>query len=201
MYGYVAGFLWFLGVLLLRMTQRVKVTGTENLSADSNYIFCQWHESATLSLQGWAPRFPRYMRQRPHAWLQHPAWYTKPVGVLLNLVGVERLVLGSTGHDGRRAADELVTYLKDGYSTVIVPDGPNGPARTLKKGVLHIALQSNVAIIPLRVDANRCFRSNSWDRKMHSLPFSIINVVVGPPIVVTTSTFDETLEELTRELG
>ena len=30
------------------------------------------------------------MRQRPHAWLQHPAWYTKPVGVLLNLVGVER---------------------------------------------------------------------------------------------------------------
>ena len=39
MYGYVAGFLWFFGVLLLRMTQRVKVTGTENLSADSNYIF------------------------------------------------------------------------------------------------------------------------------------------------------------------
>ena len=200
-YGYVLGVLWYLSLLMLRVTLSVRVTGMENLSTDSNYIFCQWHESGPLSLQVCTPRFPRYMRRRPHAWMQHPAWYTKPVGVLLSLIGVRRLVLGSTGNDGRRAADELVTYLKDGYSTFVVPDGPSGPARILKKGVLHIALQSGVPIVPLRVTATRCFRSNSWDRKMQPLPFSTIHVEIGPPMVVTTSTFDETFEALVSELG
>ncbi len=200
-YGYVLGSLWFGFLLLLRLSVAIRVTGTQNLSANSNYIFCQWHESGPLSLQGWTPRLPAYLRHRPHAWMQHPAWYTKPVAVLLNLIGVQRVVLGSTGHGGRQAADELVSYLKDGYSTVIAPDGPKGPARTLKKGVLHMALQSGVPIVPLRVAATRCLRSKSWDRKMQPLPFSTIHVVVGSPIVVTTSSFEASFEELTSALG
>ncbi len=112
-YGYVFGALWFVGLLLLRLSIVVRVTGIQNLSADSNYIFCLWHESGPLSFQIWTPRLPAYLRQRPHVWLQHPAWYTKPVAVLLLLIGVQRLVLGSTGHGGRRAADEIVTYLND----------------------------------------------------------------------------------------
>ncbi len=200
-YGYVLGLLWYTALLLLRATVAVRVTGANNLSADSNYIFCQWHESGPLSFQGWTPRFPAYFRQRPHAWMQHPGWYAKPVAVFLSLVGVQRFILGSTGHDGRRAADELVAYLKDGYSTLIAPDGPSGPARTLKKGVLHIALQSGVRIVPLHISATRCLRSRSWDRKMQPLPFSTINVVVGAPIVVTTSTFEESFEALTDALG
>ena len=201
-YGYVLGFLWFMSLLLLRLTVAVRVTGTQNLSADSNYIFCLWHESGPLSFQWWTPRLPAYLRHRPHAWMQHPAWYTKPVGVFLSLIGVRRFVLGSTGHGGRRAADELVTFLQNGYSTVIAPDGPSGPARILRKGVLHIALQSGVPIVPLHVSATRCFRSrSSWDRKMQPLPFSTINVVVGSPIVVTNSTFEESFEVLTHALG
>ena len=200
-YGYVLGLLWYAGFLLLRGTLAVRVTGTHHVSADTNYIFCQWHESGPLSFQGWTPRLPAYLRRRPHAWLQHPAWYTKPLAVFLRLIGVQRFILGSTGHDGRRAADELVIYLKDGYSTLIAPDGPNGPARTLKKGVLHIALQSGVPIVPMHISATKCLRSNSWDRKMQPLPFSTINVVVGAPIVVTLSTFDESFEALTNALG
>jgi len=200
-YGYGLGFLWFAYLLVLRLTVSVRVTGDQQLSADSNYIFCQWHESGPLSLQWWTPRLPAYLRQRPQVWMQHPAWYTKPVAVLLSLIGVQRLVLGSTGHNGRRAADELVTYLKDGYSTFVVPDGPSGPARTLRKGVLHMALQSGVPIIPLRVVATRSFRTRSWDRKMQPVPFSTIDVVIGSPIVVTTSTFEATFQALAQALG
>ncbi len=200
-YGYVAGALWFIGLLLLRLTVAVRVTGAQHLSPDSNYIFCLWHESGPLSFQGWTPRLPAYLRQRPHAWMAHPAWYAKPLTVLLNLLGVKRFIFGSTGNDGRQAADELVTYLKDGYSTLIAPDGPRGPARSLKKGILHVALQSGVPIVPLRISSTRCFRTNSWDRKKQPLPFSTIHVEVGSPIVVTTSTFEETSESLTLALG
>jgi lysophospholipid acyltransferase (LPLAT)-like uncharacterized protein len=201
-YGYVLGFFWFTYLLLQRASVKVQVTGLENLAADSNYIFCQWHESGPLFLQACIPRLQAVVGQRPHAWMQHPAWYTKPIHVLLALIGVRRPVLGSTGHGGRRAAEELVTYLKEGYSTVIAPDGPSGPARTLKKGVLHMALQSGVPIVPLRISASRYhLRSKSWDLKMQPLPFSTIHVVVGAPMLVTTSTFDETLAALPQALG
>ena len=201
LYGYVLGLLWFIYLLLQRATIRVRVTGGENLTASANYIFCQWHESGPLFLQACIPRLQAVVGHRPHAWMQHPAWYTKPIHVLLTLIGVRRPVFGSTGHGGLQAANELVAYLKEGYSTVIAPDGPSGPARTLKKGVLHMALQSGVPIVPLRVSASRCLRSNSWDLKMQPLPFSTIHVVVGAPMLVTTSTFDETLRALTEALG
>ncbi len=94
-----------------------------------------------------------------------------------------------------------MSYLKKGYSTFVTPDGPNGPPRTLKKGVLHMAVQSSVPILPVRISANRFYRTASWDRKMHPLPFSIIHVAVGTPIAVTTSTFDESIEALTDALG
>jgi lysophospholipid acyltransferase (LPLAT)-like uncharacterized protein len=200
-YGYVLGSLWFAYLYLQRLSVTVEVSGNEDLAADANYIFCQWHESGPLSLQGCVPGLQTFFGQRPHAWMHHPAWYTKPIHVLLTLIGVQRFVLGSTGHNGRRAADELVTYLKAGYSTLVAPDGPSGPARTLKKGVLHMALQSGVPIVPVRVSASRFLRSNSWDRKMQPLPFSIIQVVVGSPIVVTGSTFEESFEALTHALG
>ena len=64
-----------------------------------------------------------------------------------------------------------------------------------------MALQSGVPIIPLRVVATRCFRTRSWDRKMQPVPFSTIDVVIGSPIVVTTSTFEATFEALTQALG
>ena len=59
-----------------------------------------------------------------YAFMQHPTWYMKPCHVLLGSMGVEKIILASTGHFGRKAADELVEYLKRGYSTVVMPDGP-----------------------------------------------------------------------------
>ena len=200
-YGYVGGGLWFIYILLLRLTLRVRVTGAENVPNGSNFILCQWHESGPLSVETWVPRLPAYFRQRPHAWIVHSDWYTKPVWVLLSLVGVQKLVPSSTGNGRRGAAEEIVSYLKKGYSTFVTPDGPKGPPRTLKKGVLHMAVQSGVPILPMRISANRCFRTDSWDRKMQPLPFSTIHVALGAPITVTASTFDESIEALTHALG
>ena len=199
--GFGFGFLLYAYFLLQRLTVAVEVEGKENLTADSNYIFCQWHDSVPLAFQINVPRLRSYMRQRPHAWMQHPSWYMKPIHVLLGLIGVEKIVLGSTGHRGRQAADELVELLRRGYSTVVLPDGPGGPPRMLKRGVLHMALQSRVLIVPLRVTASRYVRSKSWDRKRHPLPFSRVKLHVAAPIRVTEGTFQEAELELIRALG
>jgi hypothetical protein len=56
--------------------------------------------------------------------MQHPFWFMKPVHLFLRFIGIERIILGSTGHHGQEAADELVTCLRKGCSTVLLPDGP-----------------------------------------------------------------------------
>jgi lysophospholipid acyltransferase (LPLAT)-like uncharacterized protein len=57
--------------------------------------------------------------------MQHPTWYMKPSHVMLRFIGVKKITLGSSGYSGKEAADQLVEYLKKGYSTVILPDGPS----------------------------------------------------------------------------
>lgn len=183
LYGYGLGLLLFAYYLLQRLTIRVVVEGHQQLRP-SNYVFCHWHGSTPLSLQCGVPRLPSFMRTRPHAWMQHPLWYMKPIHVFLRLMGVKKLVLGSTGHGGREAADVLAEYLRAGYSTVLLPDGPAGPARVLKRGILHVALASNVPIVPLRVTASRAFVAGTWDRKEYPLPFTRLRIQVGDPIAV-----------------
>jgi lysophospholipid acyltransferase (LPLAT)-like uncharacterized protein len=132
--------------------------------------------------------------------MNHPAWFMKPIHVLIKLVGVKGLVLGSTGHGGQEAADQLAAYLKQGYSTLITPDGPHGPPRVLKKGVLHLALQSEVPIVPLRIKTPYCLTLPTWDRKRFPLPSSRIQVIYGEPISVTEQNFEEAGRKLDTAL-
>lgn len=92
-------------------------------------------------------------------------------------------------------------YLSEGWSTIISPDGPSGPARTLKKGVLHIALESQVPIVPVQLRAERALRLPSWDRKPIPLPLSRISVVFDEPVTVTKSSFDDAGEVLAKRMS
>ena len=93
----------------------------------SNFILCQWHESGPLSVETWVPRLPAYLRQRPHAWIVHSDWYTKPVWVLLSLVGVQKLVPSSTGNGSDYTAVEL-PYGGAAFAMVVIV--PHENART-----------------------------------------------------------------------
>jgi lysophospholipid acyltransferase (LPLAT)-like uncharacterized protein len=125
----------------------------------------------------------------------------KPIHLILHFAGIRKIILGSTQFSGRRAADELVEYLKKGYSTVILPDGPNGPPLTPKAGVFHISLKSNVPIVPIKFDGSNFFESKSWDRKKWPVPFSLIRVEFMKPIQVTADNFERTIVKITRALG
>jgi lysophospholipid acyltransferase (LPLAT)-like uncharacterized protein len=199
-YGYALGLVIYAYCLVVRATTRVVVERETGL-ADANYIFCLWHEAIALLFHTQVPRLRAGLERRPHAWLQHPTWFMKPSHVLLHLIGVEQLVLGSTGHGGRAAADELVVLLRRGYSTVFLPDGPHGPPRVLKKGVLHVALESAVPIVPLRLTASAGARLPTWDRKWLPLPFSRLELHVGTPIKVQEATLTHAEQQLLQALG
>jgi lysophospholipid acyltransferase (LPLAT)-like uncharacterized protein len=125
----------------------------------------------------------------------------KPSHIFLRFIGVSKIILGSTGHSGKEAADQLVEYLKNGYSTAIMPDGPNGPPFIMKKGVLHMSLQSNVPIVPLQFKASRALELNHWDKRLWALPFNKYTVQFGEPVQVTEDNLENAYELISEALG
>lgn len=176
LYGYGVGMLLLAYFRLVRLSSVIVREGHAALDSNENHIFCGWHQSIWQSLLT--------LHAGPkQVWLAHPDWYMKPVHVLLRRMGIE-LVLGSTGHRGREAADQIVSRLRSGASTTVAPDGPEGPARHLRKGVLHLSAQSGVPIVPMRFRCSRRLVLRSWDRQVVPLPFCRITVRYGAPIAV-----------------
>jgi lysophospholipid acyltransferase (LPLAT)-like uncharacterized protein len=194
LYGCGIPFFGFIYLLIVRFTSKIVFIGRGQLNERSNYISCFWHTFIFLY-------FTVFLRNRLHVWMQHPTWFLKPSHVMLRLIGVKRIVLGSSGYSGKEAADQLVEYLKKGYSTVLLPDGPSGPPFQMKKGALHISLQSNVPIAPMRFQTTNSIEIPYWDRRKWPLPFSTITVEYGDPIQITKDNFEKAYDIISKSLG
>ena len=196
-----AAIAWSLGAALYfyysvcRLTSRVVVEGPGDADLSQHAIYCLWHES-------WWPYFVVFLRyRRPHVLISDPAAYMKPVHTVFRLMGCRQVLLGSSGQEGRRAANEAADLVGKGWSTAISPDGPKGPARVLKKGVLHMALRSGAPVVPLAISSSRYLPWRSWDSKKFPLPFNQITVRVQPQISVTRENFDAAAEQITKSLN
>ena len=192
---WIGGVVLYLYYALCRITSRISIEGPGNRDLTQHSIFCMWHES-------WWSYFVVFLRYRSaHAMISHPAAYMKPFHCVFQLMGLKRLLLGSSGDEGKKAVNELAKLVRQGWSTTISPDGPKGPARSLKKGVLHIALQSGVPIVPLAISASHFIPIPSWDSKKHPLPFSRVKVVIHEAIRVDSQNFDESAARIMIALG
>jgi hypothetical protein len=115
-------------------------------------------------------------------------------------MGVKKIILGSTGHSGRDAAERLLDHLRQGCSTVLNPDGPHGPAFVLKKGILHLSLKSCVPVVTVRFSSSRFRELKTWDRKKFVYPFSTIEMKIGEPIRVTDDNFEYAHDLIEKEM-
>lgn len=180
--------------LIVHLTSRIEWKGDFKRIWSGNSIHCLWHQYSFLYILA-------LFDLRSHVWMAHPYWYMKPALLFFKWRGIEKLVLGSAGTHGREAADEVVQFLKKGYSTLMAPDGPEGPPRILKKGALYMAVQSQVPILPFRFQCRRCFRLKGWDQKIIPLPFAHIRVEIEKVFFVTPENFEEEQRELIEALG
>jgi len=164
--------------LLLYLTCKIEKEGEEHPPPFKNHIYCSWHENLL-------PYFVVYIRyKRAYAWINHPLWYMKPIHIVLRWMGMKRLFLGSSGHGGRKAMLKVVQELKSGCNAFLNPDGPAGPYKVLKPGVLEMSKLSGIPIVPIRFELSNYFRLKGWDKKKVPLPFSKIRVIYGKAVVV-----------------
>jgi lysophospholipid acyltransferase (LPLAT)-like uncharacterized protein len=89
---------------------------------------------------------------------------------------------GSSSRGGDAASAEFLAALKEAPGGALTPDGPRGPARVCKRGVLVLAEQGNGLVLPSSSSSSNPRFLNSWDRFLFPLPFSRCPVVFGPAL-------------------
>jgi lysophospholipid acyltransferase (LPLAT)-like uncharacterized protein len=95
-----------------------------------------------------------------------------------------RAVRGSSTRGASRALLGAVRELQAGHAVAFTPDGPRGPRRELKPGVVAAAQRGGAVIVPLHAEADRAWRLDSWDRFMIPKPGARVRIVYGRPFEV-----------------
>ena len=90
-----------------------------------------------------------------------------------------RPIPGSSTRRGARALLASVRALGEGTPVAFTPDGPLGPRREIKPGLVRAAQRAGAAILPLHAVAHAAWRFNSWDRLMVPRPLSRVEVGYG----------------------
>jgi lysophospholipid acyltransferase (LPLAT)-like uncharacterized protein len=95
-----------------------------------------------------------------------------------------RAVRGSSSRGAARALLGAVRELQSGRAVAFTPDGPRGPRRELKPGVVAAAQRGGGVIVPIHARADRAWRLDSWDRFLIPKPAARITVSYGRPFEV-----------------
>ena len=119
-----------------------------------------------------------------------------------NGVGVET-VRGSKTRGGAKASLEMIKKMKEeGYNGALTIDGPKGPKKIVKKGIIEIARMAGVPIVPaVYWSPQKLFlKFNSWDEFRFPLVGTNLVMVFGEPIEVGESMDDKTVELIRKKI-
>jgi hypothetical protein len=181
----ILAWVFMLPSIFFRLFCRFEYVGVENLEQYPNQIFSIWHENLPFFFM----THPRWTK--PNIWITFPLWYMKPIHMIKKWMGIKELAYGASGHQGKMALEKILKRLREGWSTFLTPDGPKGPTKVLKDGVLLMSLKTGVPVIPVSFQIKREWRIPSWDRKRYPKFGATLKVIYNAPIVVTESNFEE----------
>ena len=113
-----------------------------------------------------------------------------------------RSLYGSSTRGGTRALLGAVRELRAGRAVAFTPDGPRGPRRELKPGVIAAAQRGGAPVVPLHARSDRAWRLHSWDRFMIPKPFAHVWITYGHPFNVAPGDvgFTDAVERATAAL-
>ena len=120
-----------------------------------------------------------------------------------NAMGV-KTVRGSLGRKGaKQATFEMIKKIKEeNMNGALTIDGPRGPKRIVKKGIVEIARMANVPIVPAVwwSPQKRFLKFNSWDEFRYPLFGTRLVMLFGEPIEVPHELTDEQTEVIRKKV-
>lgn len=169
------GYMTFVG-----LTTRMRVVGREHRerlrARDQRFIFAFWHETQVFFTWSHRGENASVLVSR-----------SKDGELIARTMELSR-IHATRGSSSRGASSALLAMLetvKAGMDLGITPDGPKGPRREVKPGVLFLAQKMGLPILPISNALSlKIVFQRSWDKFQVPLPFGKAAVAYGEPIVV-----------------
>lgn len=138
-------------------------------------VYALWHgELLALTL--------RYVRDGLGVMISHHRDGDIATGIVERLGGA--VVRGSSSAGGATALQQLARLGAEGRPVAVTTDGPRGPARRSKPGVIRVAALAGLPIVPVSAVPVRSWRAGSWDEFIVPGPFTRVYVCFGDPLDV-----------------
>lgn len=201
---FLVPYLGYLFSTLIKLTTRlttVRVELRDELrAADRRFIYAFWHQRQVF--------FTVSHRGDPLSILVSRSVDGEMIAETVRLCCGVSSVRGSSSRGGSDAVRGMMRALRSGLDLGITPDGPKGPAREIKEGVMYLALKLGVPILPVTsAQSNKLVFSRSWDQFHLPFPFGRASVVYGRPIsvlpgddlIVKAAELKRSLDDITLE--
>ncbi len=170
LYGHIIARTTFMTVDGLKSLKEAQATGRP-------IILAAWHGQDYLLY-----RFvSRYFDRRKFILIVDGDQYQQVLMTFVRMLGFQPVPINI--RDGSMAAAKsvmrVVRELQTGKSTLIAPDGPEGPPREAKGGIAAIARRSGAVILPIAMHTDFAIRLNRWDGKYHPFPLARIHIGIS----------------------
>ena len=141
-----------------------------------DYILSCWHENLIIGAW-WCGRLARF----------HTIASQSKDGEIIagcaSSLGME-IIRGSSSQGGATAVRQVLAASKTAarFRCAVTPDGPRGPRRQMKSGVVYIASRLNLPIVCLAIATKNPWRLGSWDRMQIPRPFQRVHIHLSAPL-------------------
>jgi lysophospholipid acyltransferase (LPLAT)-like uncharacterized protein len=183
---------WLARVWLSTLRHRSRSLGLNLLPDEAGpgqkYLYAFWHENLVVP-------FHRYVGPKIHVLISQHA-----DGELVAEAcryGRSKAIRGSTTRGGIEAARQLLRASRK-HHLAVVPDGPRGPRRHIKPGLIYLAACTGVPIVVVGFGCRRPWRLHTWDRFVLPRPWSESTAVLDGPIHVPADLGKAQLEHYRR---
>jgi lysophospholipid acyltransferase (LPLAT)-like uncharacterized protein len=165
----------YLFLQLLNRTLRVRHVHAQHIDDTPRYIIAFWHECILGAMHSrW---------RKPTTAMISRSKDGEIVTGVVQLYGIDT-ARGSSNRGGSSALREILRDVNEGKNIAFTPDGPKGPRRVVKDGVVYAAKMSGLPVVPFHFTAKSKKRLRSWDHMIVPRPFSRAVFVYGQPIAV-----------------
>ena len=181
---------------VLFRTCRVTVIGKENedqfLREGKPILFVSWHQGLIY--------YVFHFRNRNGVVMVSQSKDGEVISRILKRLGF-RSARGSSSKGGKQALETMIDMInREQCSGGIVADAPRGPFGIAKIGIVKLAKETGLPLIPVMWWAKRKIIFNSWDRTVLPLPFTQIVFFYDTPIFVPRDATREQLESKRADL-
>lgn len=185
---------WFLS--LYAKTLRLRVENDEvfmrHIETGGRVVFASWHQRFFGGF--FIPRIYGF----PHCIMISRSRDGDFVAGVVAHIGW-RAIRGSSSLGGREALQQMIDSLMQYRVGGHIVDGPLGPPRVIKPGLISLAQRTGAAICPAYVSYENPWIFNSWDRFMAPKPFSRVLLRFERELTVVPPDLDESRFEQVRQ--